>query len=213
MNTKNKHHYKYYLSVFGINIGMFLTVFAIANQKQKTDTDQSGSSHSLSQDRRNALNCLIEDDMALIAIFHKMSGKSESYVKNKVTNQIPPLLRPLAGSVVEDIYKNRLIDKNTATQEIYGFLDHRFSICLAVRNLSAYARRLKRCRQFLYFVTNIYRRKNLGWSKAKTSREFSKALDKTRFKRTLVADVYELKQPLSEFRFRVITNCASNVRK
>ena len=212
MNTKNKRHYKYFLSVFGINMGMFLSACAIANQKQKTDADQSEASHSLNEDRRNALNCLIADDMALIAIFYKMSGKSKSYVKKKVTSQMPLQLRPLVGSVVDNIYKNRLIDKNTVTQEIYSFLNHRFSNCLTVRNLNLYRRKLTRCRQFLYFATNIHRKKSLGWSKAKTSLEFSKALDKTKFKQTLVSDIYKLKQPFSEFWFRVITNCASNLR-
>ena len=213
MNTKNKRHYKYFLSVLGINMGVFLSIYAIANQKQKTDADKSEMSWSLNQDRRSALNCLIADDIAVIAIFHKMSGKSKPYVKKKIISHMPPQFHKLIAPLVGDIYQNGLIDKNAVIQEIYGFLNHQFSSCLTDKKLTPYRARLTRCRQFLYFVTNIHRKKTLGWSIAKTSRELSQALAQTRFKQTLISDIYALKQPFSEFRFSVITNCASNVRK
>lgn len=207
------------LLVTGLLGGVLISACGVRNNTQVrnpslfSDAARSAPSITLREDRRSALTCLIEDDLALIAILYKIGGKSKSVTRKKLVEKMPDPLKKSAKSVVNSIYRNRSIQKRTSTREINTFLNRNFSQCLTQNGLDPFRSRMIRCRQFLNVITNINRRKRQGWSIARTRRKFAKALDSVNFKDSIITDIYNLQGPFYRFRFRVIASCASNVRK
>jgi len=210
---------KIQLLLAGLLGGMLISACEVRNDSNVRnsslfgDVPRSSAPASLREDRRSALTCLIEDDLALIAILYKIGNKSKYYVRSRLGKKIPEQLQSSVKKVVNRIYNNSSINKNTKTREVNSFLNRQFSQCLSVNGLDAFRRRMIRCRQFMNVITNINRRKRQGWPLSKVRRKFSVAIESIQVKQSIMAHIYNLKEPFYRYRFRVLASCASNVRK